>query len=365
MLPKPQKWTPKQAKAGSENTTHDLSQGNFAQKSNSDPTLLILCSYYSGLNISVVSPMLCFHLQRPHSSHLQHFLTISSRLRWHKCDTSVMLEGAPTVINLIFFARLLKFLRFGVCPGGLGYPTQTHLPTPETTPSTTRASISVPLGSPCGSYQTGQFPLSHPEDPHLFLCYSSVVPLLREASWPLELFQQHKAVQQTSPHQWGRSLQLHLLRWTLSTSGKGQCLANNRTAISKKDNPLFCGHLVPFAHWELPKYYWLLSAIFHVKRNFSHPTKIPILSKRCFLVNLTKKRQVLSDLCPFESKGWDALQLSVLEDTATPTGMQEATRDLTQCCLDLHVFKSVALTAHSSEHNQSQGGRSLTGNEEI
>lgn len=58
----------------------------------------------------------------------------------------------------------------------------------------------------------------------------------------------------------------------------------------------------------------------------------------------------------------------MLEDTATPKnpmGTQEAIRDLTQCCLDLHVFKSAVLTGHSPEDNQSQGGRSLTGNEEI
>lgn len=62
MLPNSQKWTPKQAKTSSENTMNDLSQGNFAQRSNSHPTLLILCSYYSGLNISVASAMLCFQL---------------------------------------------------------------------------------------------------------------------------------------------------------------------------------------------------------------------------------------------------------------------------------------------------------------
>lgn len=146
---------------------------------------------------------------------------------------------------------------------------------------------------------------------------SSVVPLLRGSSWPLGLVQQHKAVQQPSPlHQWGRSFQLHLLRWIFSTSGKRRCLADYRTAISNtKDSRLFCGHLILFAHWELPKYHWLLSAIFHVKRNFSHSTKISILSKR---VNLTKKRGRFVWPLQFWIQGLRCLQLTVLEDTATP-----------------------------------------------
>lgn len=57
-----------------ENITDNRSQGNFAQKTNSHPTLLILHGYYSGLNISVVSALLCLQLWQPH---LQHFLTIS------------------------------------------------------------------------------------------------------------------------------------------------------------------------------------------------------------------------------------------------------------------------------------------------
>lgn len=46
--------------------------GKFCPK-NSHPTLLILHGYYSGLNISVVSALLCLQLWQPH---LQHFLTI-------------------------------------------------------------------------------------------------------------------------------------------------------------------------------------------------------------------------------------------------------------------------------------------------
>lgn len=57
-----------------ENITDNRSQGNFAQKTNSCPTLLILHGYYLGLNISVVSALLCLQLWQPH---LQHFLTIS------------------------------------------------------------------------------------------------------------------------------------------------------------------------------------------------------------------------------------------------------------------------------------------------
>lgn len=210
-------------------------------------------------------------------------------------------------------------MRFGVCSEGLGYPTWTHPPTPEITHGTTRVSISVPLGSSCWSYQNDQFPLSCPKrGSHLFLCYSSTVPLLRGASWPLGLFQHHKTVQQPPPpYKWGRRFQLHLLRWILSTSSQGQCFADYRTAISKKRQPAFCGHLVPFAHWELPKYHWLLSATFHVKRNFSHSTKISIPSKRHFLVNLTKKRGRFVWPLPFWIQGLRCLQLTVLEDTAT------------------------------------------------
>lgn len=45
-----------------ENITDNSSQGNFAQKTNSHPTLIILHGYYSGLNISVVSALLCLQL---------------------------------------------------------------------------------------------------------------------------------------------------------------------------------------------------------------------------------------------------------------------------------------------------------------
>lgn len=91
-----------------------------------------------------------------------------------------------------------------------------------------------------------------------------------------------------------------------------------RWLYPKKENALFCGHLIVFAHWDLPKYHWLLSPIFHVKRNFSHSTKTSIPSKRQLLVNLTKKRGKFVRLLPFSTQGLRCLQLTVLEDSATP-----------------------------------------------
>lgn len=88
---------PKQAKTSCENTTDNRSQWNFAQKTNFYPTLLILHSYYSGLNISVVSALLCLHLWQPH---LQQFLTISSHIRWNKkgeCSATLEAKSAATI----------------------------------------------------------------------------------------------------------------------------------------------------------------------------------------------------------------------------------------------------------------------------
>lgn len=103
-LPNSQKWTPKPAKTKQWEIL-PLS-GKFRPKSSSHLTSWILCSCYSGLNIAVVSAMLCFQLWQPHSSHLQHFLPISSHVRWDKKgESSATLEGAPTVIKLTFFYK--------------------------------------------------------------------------------------------------------------------------------------------------------------------------------------------------------------------------------------------------------------------
>lgn len=253
--------------------------------------------------------MLCFQLRRPHSSHLQHFLTISSHVRWDKeGESSVNLEGAPTVRKFIFFTRLLKFSRFGVCPAGLGYPTRTHPSTPEITHGTTRANISVPLGSSCWNYQNDRFPLSCPKGgPHLFLCYSSMVPPLRGASWPLGLFQQHKVIQRPSPqHQWGRSFQLHLLRWTLSTSSEGQCLADYRTAISKKTIHFFVDTLFLLFIESFPNTTNSFLLSFMSKGTSLVLLRSPSPPKDIFWWTWLWREEGLSDPYPLEPKDWDA-----------------------------------------------------------
>lgn len=93
------------------------------KKSNSHSTLLILCRYYLGLNIPAAScpaPPAC-------SMFLPSLLT-SGEIR--KVQVLLTLEGTQTVIKLIFFTTLLKGLRFGVCPGGLGF----SYPNPSTHP---------------------------------------------------------------------------------------------------------------------------------------------------------------------------------------------------------------------------------------
>lgn len=76
----------------------------------------------------------------------------------------------------------------------------------------------------------------------------------------------------------------------LSTPSKGQCLADYRTTIAKKSNPPFCERLSPFDQWELPRYHWLLSVTFHVKRNFPHSANISSPPERHFLLKLTMKK---------------------------------------------------------------------------
>lgn len=135
----------------------------------------------------------------------------------------------------------------------------------------------------------------------------------------------------------------------------------------KKDNPLFLWTPCSFCSLRASQIPLTPFCYLSCQKELSS-TKISIPSKRHFLVNLTMKRRRFVWPPPFGTQGLRCLQLTVLEDTAapkTPMGIEEATEDLTQCCLDLHIFKPVVLTDRSPEDNQSQGGRSLTGNEEI
>lgn len=164
----------------------------------------------------------------------------------------------------------------------------------------------------------------------------------------------------------------------LSTPSKGQCPADYSTTIAKTTQSTLlwttqsCSlrasqiPLTPFCYLscqkELSLFYYHLHSTIHLL------SVIHVLSKGHLLVNLTMKRGRFVQPLPFWIQGLRCLQLMMLENTATPKtpmGIKEPIRDLRQCCLDLHVFKSVVLTAHSPEYNQSQGGRSLTGNKEV